>query len=329
MTSLQDTGRTGWQRFGVSRSGAMDRLALAEANALVGNPPGEAALELTLLGGVFQAVDGPVRVALAGASMRASLGGAPLPPGRSAVLAPGGSLAIGPATAGVFGYLAVAGGFDVAPALGSLSLQPRAGLGGLGGRALRAGDRLPLRSQDPQGPDRRLTPARLEADAPVRVVLGPQDDYFANDAVAAFLAATWTVSAEADRMGYRLAGPVLPHARGYNIVSDGIVAGSVQVPGSGLPIVMMADHQTTGGYPKIATVISADLRILAQRPPGGAVRFRAVSVSDAQAAARDRARLVASLAGRAVRAEVSLPGVEDLLALNLAGAAADALAPEP
>jgi biotin-dependent carboxylase-like uncharacterized protein len=329
MTSLQDRGRMGWQRFGVSRSGAMDGLALAEANALVGNPPREAALEFTLLGGEFRAVDGSVRVALAGASMRVSLDGAPLPPGRSAVLAPGRSLTIGPAAAGVFGYLAVAGGFDVPLALGSVSLHPRAGLGGLQGRPLRGGDCLPLRLGEPPGPDLRLAPAGLEPEAGVRVVLGPQDDYFGEEAIAAFLGTTWTVSPEADRMGYRLAGPALAHAQGYNIVSDGIVAGSVQVPGSGVPIVMMADHQTTGGYPKIATVISADLRIVAQRPPGAALRFRAVSVADAQAAARDRARLIASLPDRVGPAEASLPGVEELLALNLAGAAADAFAPEP
>ena len=329
MTSLQDAGRVGSRRFGVSGSGAMDSLALAHANALVGNPPGTGAIELALMGGSFEAMDGPVRVAVAGAPAGVSIAGRPLAPGSSATLHPGEQVTVGPAQAGVFLYLAVAGGLAVQPELGSVSLHARAAIGGLGGRALRAGEELALTSPAPSGPDLTLEPPLLEADAPIRVVLGPQADHFSEEAVSDFLSATYAVSAEADRMGYRLSGRVIPHLRGFNIVSDGIVAGSVQVPGSGVPIVMMADHQTTGGYPKIATVISPDLRILAQRRPGAPVSFAAISIEDAQDLARERAALVSGLAGRAAPRRGGLPEVEALLGLNLAGHATDALAGEP
>ena len=329
MTSLQDAGRIGWRRFGVSSSGAMDRLALAQANALVGNGPGAAAIEMILVGGTFEAADGPVRIAVSGAPASVTVGGRALAPSTSAILQPGESATIGPAQAGVFGYLAVSGGFVAPLALGSLSLHPRAGIGGLDGRPLRAGDELPLAGVEPSGPELALPPLQLEPDAPIRIVLGPQADHFSEKALADFLAATYTVSAEADRMGYRLSGPAIPHLHGFNIVSDGIVAGSVQVPGSGVPIVMMADHQTTGGYPKIATVISADLRVLAQRRPGDRVRFEAIPMEAAQEAARTRAKLIRDLASQASPVRGGLPDVRALLALNLAGHATDALAPEP
>lgn len=326
--SLQDAGRIGSQRYGVSRSGAMDRLALAHANTLVGNPPGQGAIEFTLLGGRLQVRGGPLQMGVAGATMPVSVDGVPVPPGTSATLEPGQSLAIGPARSGVFGYLAVGGGLAVASQLGSVSLQPRAGIGGLGGRALQAGDELPAiaRAEMP-GPELFLSPPPFDPEAPIRVVLGPQADHFDEEAIAAFLSNSYAVSTEADRMGYRLSGPVIQHLHGFNIVSDGIVAGSVQVPGSGVPIVMMADHQTTGGYPKIATVISTDLRLLAQRRTGGAVRFEAISVADAQALARARAAEIVGLLGRATPARGGLPAVEALLALNLAGAVTNALAP--
>lgn len=325
MTSLQDLGRVGQARFGISRSGAMDRLALAEANALVGNPPGMAAIELLLFGGEFGIEGGSARIAVAGAAMAVSINGEPVRPATSATIREGDTVRIGAAPAGVFAYLAVSGGFAVALALGSLSLQPRAGIGGLDGRPLRAGDHVPLeRDEAPVGAEAELAPTRLDPEAPVRVVLGPQDDHFPPESIAAFLSTTYEVSAEADRMGYRLQGPKIAHLKGFNIVSDGLVAGSVQVPGSGVPIVMMADHQTTGGYPKIATVISADLRILAQRRQGAAVRFEAVGIAEAQAIACARAEEVADLPARLRPAAAGLPGVEALLGLNLAGDATDA-----
>ncbi|TDR93237.1 biotin-dependent carboxyltransferase family protein [Enterovirga rhinocerotis] len=326
MTSLQDAGRIGAGRSGISRSGAMDGLSLAEANALVGNPPDIGAIELMLVGGTFEIVGGPARIALAGARMALTVDGAPVAPSTSCTAPEGATITIGGASEGIYAYLAVAGGFDVAPQLGSVSLQPRAGIGGLDGRPFRAGDRIPLRSaEDPAGPEHDLPPWRPDAD-PIRVVLGPQDDLFPPDAVEAFLGNTYTVSEEADRMGYRLAGQPIEHLRGFNIVSDGLVAGSVQVPGSGLPIVMMSDHQTTGGYPKIATVISVDRARLAQRRVGTAVRFAAVPVAEAHAILRAQRAAIAALPSQLRVVHSGLPSVEEMLALNLAGEAKDALA---
>lgn len=329
MTSLQDTGRVGSMRFGLSRSGAMDLLSLAMANALAGNEPGAAAIELMLAGATFRLDGGPTRIAVMGARMGVTIDGGKAPPATSLTVWPGQVLAVGPATAGLFGYLAVAGGLDLPAELGSLSLQGRAGIGGgFGGRPLAPTDRLPLhRREPPSGPERASDPAPLDGTRPIRVVLGPQDDYFSHEAIEQFLATDYTVSAEADRMGYRLAGPAIPHEKGFNIVSDGLVAGSIQVPGSGVPIVMMADHQTTGGYPKIATVVSADLGRVAQRRPGERVRFEAVTIETAQRLVRDHAAFVASLPDRVSPVGAGLPDSESLLGLNLAGAAADALAP--
>lgn len=328
-TGLQDRGRFGWQRYGVSSSGAMDSLALAAANALVGNPPGTAAVEFVLMGGRFRVAGGPARLAVAGADPTLAVDGTPGAPGRSLTLDDDQVLDVGAMRAGTFAYLAVAGGFAATPALGSLSLQARAGLGGIEGRGLRAGDRLPLcLAGAPAGPELVLPALPLDGDAPVRVVLGPQDDHFPPLSIATFLGATYRVGREADRMGYRLSGPPIPHGpQGFNIISDGIVAGSVQVPGSGEPIVLMADRQTTGGYPKIATVISADLRRLAQRRPGDPVRFEEVTIEEAQGIARARAAEIAGLPAL-TRPAIAGAGLASdvLLALNLAGAATDALA---
>lgn len=327
MTGLQDLGRFGWQRHGVASSGAMDRLALAAANALVGNPPGAAGIEFILFGGEFTVEGASVRLAVAGAPAAVALDGQPVSLMTSTTVRGGQTLTVGAAPTGVYMYLAVAGGFALEPQLGSLSLHARARIGGFHGRPLRAGDRLPLKHEQAEGDDELgLDPLSLEPDAPIRVVLGPQDDYFTAAGLETFLSATYRVSPEADRMGYRLTGERIEHALGYNIVSDGIVAGSVQVPGTGEPIVMMADRQTTGGYPKIATVISPDLRVIAQRRPGAPVRFQAVSIDQAQRQAREAVRALSTLAAQA--RPRGLPRSEDLLALNLAGSAVDALEPD-
>jgi biotin-dependent carboxylase-like uncharacterized protein len=329
MTSPQDFGRVGWQKHGVSNSGAMDRLALAAANGLVGNAPDAGGIEFMLAGGEFAVEGGSVRLAVTGAGARLTVDGQAVKGTTSFVVRGGQSVAIGAAQGGVYLYLAAAGGFAVEPQLGSISLHARARIGGLEGRPLRAGDRLPLkRAEAPEGDELGLSALSLEPDAPIRVVLGPQDDYFSAAGIETFLSATYRVSAEADRMGYRLTGERIEHALGYNIVSDGIVTGSVQVAGTGEPIVLMADRQTTGGYPKIATVISPDLRILAQRRPGASVRFQAVDMAEAQRLARGAAQALAALPSRARPRRGGLPLNEELLSLNLAGAAVDALEPE-
>jgi biotin-dependent carboxylase-like uncharacterized protein len=325
-TSLQDSGRIGAQRYGVGNSGAMDRLALATANVLVGNGPGAAAIEFMLLGGSFSVEGQAARLAVAGAPCAITLDGQPVLHSTTVVVRPGQTLAVAPMQAGVYAYLAVAGGFDLPLRLGSLSLHHRARLGGYRGRAFEAGDRVPLRGASvPEAPLLSLPSPPLEPDAPVRVVLGPQDDHFSEAGIRTFLSSPYLLTQEADRMGYRLSGPRIEHARDYNIVSDGIVSGSVQVPGLGEPIIMMADRQTTGGYPKIATVISADLRIAAQHRPGEIIRFEAIGIRDAQRLARDRAAAIAPLHAAARPISGGLPDAEELLGLNLAGAAVDAL----
>lgn len=321
-TSIQDAGRFGYQRQGLSPSGPMDALALAAANALAGNGPGTAALEFALSGGRLRAVGGAVRLALAGAPFGLRVEDEPVADHRAFTLYEGAMLALAAPRRGVFACLAAAGGLDPPAALGSRAFHRRAGLGGLDGRGLRAGDRIPVPAA-PGGPERALGPLPLDADEPIRVVLGPQDDRFTRTGLDTLLGSAFTVSAQADRMGVSLDGPAVEHGpEGFNIVSDATVFGSIQVPGSGRPIVLMADRQTTGGYPKIATVISSDLRRIAQRRPGETVRFQAVSVEEAVRLARERAGLIAALPGRLVPVSTR---EERLMAANLAGAAVDAL----
>lgn len=292
-STVQDAGRIGHQRFGVSVAGAADPLLHAVANALVGNPLNEGAIEFTLTGDRLMVEGGSCRIAVA-AEVAVFIDDAPVPAWTSHRLADGQSLRIGALRRGARGYLAVAGGFAVAPVLGSVSVHARSGVGGW---RLAAGDRLPLRAADaPDGPDRTLDPERLpRRGATVRVVLGPQHDHFTAAGIATFLGATYTVTREADRMGCRLSGPAIEHADGFNITSDGIPLGAIQVPGTGQPIVMLADRQTTGGYPKIACAITPDVAALAQMRPGDHVRFRAVSASEARTAYRAFRALVAGV----------------------------------
>lgn len=309
-TSLQDAGRFGLQRFGVSPAGAMDPLALAMANALVGNPAREAALEFAMLGGDFVVEDGLAHVAVIGAAL--SIDGASVPLLTSVVAGEGARLRVGPARDGVYAYLAVEGGFALAPEMGSLSLHRRSAIGP---PAPAAGQRLALRPAGGAGPN-SLPAALRPEEGPIRVILGPQRDRFTDAAVEAFLTQPYSVSPRSDRMGTRLSGPVLEHAGGYNIVSDGIVTGHVQVPGDGQPIVLMRDRQTTGGYPKIAGIISADLPRFAQLRPGATVRFRAVEREEAVAALRAQREALHALAGQ-VRPSAAALDSERLLSLNL------------
>ena len=299
--TLQDTGRFGWQRFGVSRSGAMDPEALAIANALLDNPPQTAALEFAHAGGRFEVAATSCRIAVTGGRFAAFVDEAPLPAFTTATLTRGQTLRIGGSSDAVWGYLAVQGGFAVPPQLGSLSTHARSGIGGYAGRAVRAGDVLPLamdwvRAQ----PERSVRLAMAEDHATIRVTLGPQDDYFTPAAIATFRGSEFTVSNRMDRLGCWLDGPALAHARGYNIISDGIVPGCIQVPGSGSPVVLLRDAQPPGGYPKIATVITSDLGGLAQSRPGRRVRFAVVSVAQSHEIRRAAMQRMA-----AVRAAIS------------------------
>jgi biotin-dependent carboxylase-like uncharacterized protein len=324
-TSLQDAGRFGWQRYGVGPAGAMDRLALAAANALAGNPPGTAAIEFALAGGRLQVMGGRVRVALAGAEASLKIDGHPVGPLTSATAHDGHIIDIGAAHAGMYFYLAVAGGFELTPTLGSLSLHHRSGIGGPHGRPLAAGDRLPLKLPEPLGPELTLPEPLKREQGPIRVVFGPQDDHFSEAGIATLVNSDYAVSDQADRMGMRLTGPAIEHsAKGYNIVSDGIPTGGIQVPGNGLPLILLADRQTTGGYPKIATVISWDVPRLAQLRPQTKVRFASVSRDEAVRIAREGDAALRSALAKVRPAGLASLHSAELLSVNLVDGVVDA-----
>jgi biotin-dependent carboxylase-like uncharacterized protein len=322
-SSVQDGGRHGAQRYGLTPSGAMDQLALAAANALVGNALLAASIEIGPFAAGFTARDGAVRVALAGAPRSAEVAGRSVAFDSSVTIADGETLTLGFARGAAFSYLAIEGGITGEPMFGSLAVNARAGLGSPYPRPLQAGDVFQVGAAS-GGAERRieLPPPPKE---PIRVVLGPQDDEFAEDMKAVFLASEWKISATSDRMGYRLEGPVIRHLGGHNIVSDGTVDGSIQVPGNGAPIVLMRDRGTSGGYPKIATVISADFGRFAQTPAGTGFRFKAIGMAEAQAEAKAFAKQLASLPDRLAPIENFELNIEALRHANVAGSAVSAV----
>jgi biotin-dependent carboxylase-like uncharacterized protein len=322
-SSVQDGGRPGSQRYGLVPSGAMDRLALAAANTLLGNPTFAAAVEIGPFGASFTARDCAVRVALAGSPRNADIAKRPVAFDASVTLADGETLTLGFARGGSFSYLAIEGGVQGEPMFGSLAVNARAGLGSPYPRPLQAGDEL--QTAAPSGAAERRIELPPTADGPIRVVLGPQDDEFSDEAKKLFLDSEWKISATSDRMGYRLEGPVIRHLHGHNIVSDGTVNGSIQVPGNGAPIVLMPDRGTSGGYPKIATVISADLGRFAQTPAGRGFRFKAISMAEAQAEVRNFAKLLRGLPDRLRDIENFDLNLEALQDANVAGAAVSAV----
>ncbi|MFQ6100599.1 MAG: biotin-dependent carboxyltransferase family protein [Anaerolineae bacterium] len=288
LTTVQDLGRYGYERYGVPVAGAMDQFALRAANLLVGNPPDAAALEVTITGPTLRASD-KCLIAATGADLALRVNGWKMSPWMAIFVRKGWMIEFGGRKTGCRAYLAVAGGIDVTPVMGSRSTYLSGAFGGFKGRLLRQGDLIPLGEVSFHLPSLagRSFPSNLipdYGDVPeIHVVLGPQDDYFTDEGIAAFLSGEYQVSPTSDRMGYRLQGPEIAHKERADIISDGIALGSVQVPADRQPIVMMADHQTTGGYPKIATVISADIPLLAQCMPGqSTVTFEAVSVEEAQ-----------------------------------------------
>jgi biotin-dependent carboxylase-like uncharacterized protein len=298
-TTVQDAGRPGHLRVGIPASGPVDREAFVLANRLVGNPDGAAALECTLIGPLVEFADART-VAVTGAECPVTLNGAPAPRWESFRVGAGDTLRLGTARSGVRAYLAISGGVATPPALGSRATYVRGRLGGLEGRALRRGDRLPLGPGGGATAGARVPADRVPAygDLPeIRVVLGPQDDRFTARGVAALLVGAYEMLPQSDRMGARLRGPAIEHARGHDIISDGVPLGGVQVVGDGQPIVLLVDRQSTGGYTKIATVCSFDIGRLGQVKPGQRVRFTRVTVRQAHAALRAaRARLDAAIA---------------------------------
>jgi 5-oxoprolinase (ATP-hydrolysing) subunit C len=322
-SSVQDGGRPGSQRYGLTSGGAMDRLSLAAANTLVGNEALAAAIEIGPFGVAFTAREGAVRIALAGASRNADIAGRSVAFDTSVTLAEGETLTLGFARGGSFSYLAIEGGIAGELMFGSLAVNARAGLGSPYPRPLQAGDELKVKSASGVAECRIELPA--VANGPIRVVMGPQDDEFSEDAKAQFLASDWKISATSDRMGYRLEGAVIKHLHGHNIVSDGTVNGSVQVPGNGQPIVLMPDRGTSGGYPKIATVITADFGRFAQTPAGHGFRFKAVGMAEAQAEAKKFWELLRSLPDRLRGVENVDLNIDALRDANVAGHAVSAI----
>jgi biotin-dependent carboxylase-like uncharacterized protein len=285
--TIQDRGRFGFQNVGVPVAGPLDPISFRLANMLVGNPENLGALEVRLLGPTLRVEADSVRLALCGtATPLEILGDEPrlVPSWRSVTLYGDDVFRIGTLKDTSCCYLAVEGGFDVPFVLGSQATFMRGAIGGFKGRGLEEGDRVPLTLNDaPLRDEVRLpAPPNLDTGAPIRVVLGPQDDYLEDDSIALFQAGEYTISRNADRMGMRLEGAALTHAKGYNISSDGITTGAIQVPGNGLPIVMMNDRQTSGGYPKIATVSSVDLPRLGRMKPLDKLRFQAIPVAEAE-----------------------------------------------
>lgn len=297
-TSIQGLGRHGFQKFGVPVSGAMDWLSLALANLLVGNEHTETALEFAFVGCTIR-FEQRAFFAICGGDFELLFDGEPIEMNHAYCAKNGNILEIGAARQGCRGYCAIGGGFDIADVLGGCDTYIKGGFGGHDGRALRQGDALRLRA--PQSfllnmPQRKIQRERLPLRKSLRVILGPQDDLFSVHGIHTFLSRQYTILPESDRMGYRTRGMNIEYAANSdgNIISDGVAMGSIQVA-SGQPLIMMADRQTTGGYAKIATIISADLPLAAQCKPDDTVFFEQVSIESAQALRQKQLRLLQDL----------------------------------
>jgi biotin-dependent carboxylase-like uncharacterized protein len=334
LTTIQDLGRPGYQRLGVPVSGALDPVSLRAANALVGNAPGAGALEVAYVGPAFAVDADDVRLSFVGAPAAIEIRPDEIAPRgtrvemmRSIRLRRGQVVRIGSLSGGAVLYVAAEGGFDIEPELGSQSTYLRGALGGWQGRQLQTGDRLPLvRMRSSERGDCRYDGLDLTPPSRFRVIAGPQSDYFSASAVARFFDSTYAVCAGSDRMAMRLEGARLEHVRGFNITSDAIAPGSIQVPGNSQPIVLLADRQTTGGYPKIATVISADLPALGRVPIGTKISFEAVSIEAAEAARRNMFAQIDRLGDNIVPLAQSIDAfVPNLLDQNLVSGVVDAL----
>ena len=283
LTSIQDLGRYGYQKFGMPVSGAMDIHSLQLANYLVGNKREEACFEITFLGPEIE-FHSDTTIAISGAIMQATVNGKFVPMNTSIPISKGDMLVMGAVKKGMRSYLSVAGGIMVPEVMGSKSTYLRGKVGGFKGRKIETGDIVEI--GDNAQTEIKIIPTALLFVYPgvqtIRVIKGTEFERFESAGWGSFLNSEYSISNQNDRMGYRLSGPQIKHKDGADIISSGIVNGSVQVPGHGEPIVMMADHQTVGGYTKIATVISVDLSIMGQMKAGDKIRFVEVSLEEAQ-----------------------------------------------
>ena len=285
LSTIQDGGRKGFAAMGFNASGVMDVRSYHIANALVGNFTDEAVIEMTYLGGSFKFLESNY-IAITGADMSPKIDGVPVEMYTTVFVKQDETLTFSAAESGMRAYIAVHGGIDVPVIMGSRSTNLKCKLGGLDGRPLKAGDIVPCRDVYDEFHKHLIHSAPKEDfgsdEITVRVLLGPQDDYFTDHGIKTFLNSTYTVTNESDRMGCKLSGEKIEYKNTVDIISDGIVFGSIQIPRTGNPIIMLADRQTTGGYAKIATVISVDLPLLAQARPGTKVRFELIDRQKAE-----------------------------------------------
>jgi antagonist of KipI len=295
-TTVQDLGREGYGPLGVSASGAADAVSLRVGNRLLGNAESAAALEMTLLGGTFAFPDGAL-LALTGSDFGATLDGKPVETWTAFEAHRGQVVRVGPTRSGARAYLCVRGGIEVKLFLGSASTHILSGLGGHEGRALRKGDVLKIGAMSGAKRIRRLTESARERLTPrkvLRMTPGPQSDWFAESSQEIFCGSSYRVGEQSNRMGLRLEGPALPEASGGKMISEGVSMGAVEIPPMGLPILLFVEQQTTGGYPKIANVISADFHSLGQLRPRDEVRFQRVSFETARKLLIEQEKLLAS-----------------------------------
>ncbi len=284
LTTVQDLGRPGFGPMGVSTSGAADSIALRVGNRLVGNSESSAALEMTLLGGTFLFNRDSV-ASIAGSDFGPTLDGQPAALWTAFLIRAGQTLAFGPTRTGARCYLCVHGGISVPLFLGSASTHLLSGLGGLSGRALRKGDTLSVGDSSMEFQQRSVPPSVLRKLAPrkiLRVTAGPQENWFAQSALAGFYQGTYRVSEESNRMGLRLVGPEVQTEKPRQMITEPVALGAIQIPAGGQPIILFVEQQTTGGYPKIANVISADLSSIGQLRPRDEIRFERVTLLQAR-----------------------------------------------
>jgi antagonist of KipI len=295
-TTVQDLGREGFGPLGVSASGAADAVSLRLGNRLVGNAEGAAGLEMTLLGGTFLFPEGAV-IALAGSDFGATLDGKPVELWTAFESRPGQALRLGPTRSGARCYLCVRGGIAVKLFLGSASTHILSGLGGHDGRSLRKGDVLNIGTASVSTRERSLSARalkELQARKVLRVTPGPQSDWFPESARRLFYESRYRVAEESNRMGIRLEGAIVPVPSDGEMISEGVSLGAIQVPEGGKPIILSVEQQTTGGYPKIANVISADFHSLGQLRPRDEIRFERVNLGTARSLLIEQEKLLAS-----------------------------------
>ena len=285
LTTVQDLGRTGYQSQGFSVAGVMDVRSFKIANLLLDNPENEAVLEFTLIGPTLEFTSSTI-IAITGGDFQPVLNGEPVEMYRALYINKGDILKFGSARTGSRGYIAFSSYLNIPVVMGSRCTNLKSSLGGFKGRKLQAGDYIGFRIKRRYLPfflSRKLEPDHFDdVQAELRVVMGPQDDLFSRQGLETFLTQEYTVTSDFDRMGCRLEGPFIAPKKGSDIISDGIAFGSIQVPAHGKPIILLADRQTTGGYGKIATVASVDIPKLVQRKTDHKIRFRAISVEEAQ-----------------------------------------------